>query len=349
MPGFISASRICYIPAVHRLTKQYFKRIKLHVVFSFDKITLKYKKRDIRTERREIPEQKEKRKKKMGINRTERVEIFEDTKRLVKENEKLKKAVEYSNAHQTLIPESEDIAVKADRYEKDASVTVSAKRSFEAARAYNGKKVSVLNFASATNPGGGVTKGASAQEECLCRISTLYFNLNTKEMWDGFYGPHRAFRNPLHTDDIIYTPEVVVFKTDTDNPVIMKEEDWYTLDVITCAAPNLRNMPSNAYNSGDGDIAVKPTEKELYALHVKRFTKILQAAVANGAEVIILGAFGCGAFENDPKVVAQAAKDAIAPFLRSFETIEFAVYCTKEHQENYEIFRRVLNRMKGEQ
>ena len=55
----------------------------------------------------------------MGINRTERVEIFEDTKRLVKENEKLKKAVEYSNAHQTLIPESEDIAVKADRYEKE--------------------------------------------------------------------------------------------------------------------------------------------------------------------------------------------------------------------------------------
>lgn len=88
MPGFISASRICYISAVHRLTKQYFERIKLHVVFSFDKITLKYKKRD---KGKEILEQKEKRKKKMGINRTERVEIFEDTKRLVKENEKLKK------------------------------------------------------------------------------------------------------------------------------------------------------------------------------------------------------------------------------------------------------------------
>ena len=58
MPGFISASRICYIPAAYRLTKQYFERIKLHVVFSFDKITLKYKKRD---KGKEILEQKEKR------------------------------------------------------------------------------------------------------------------------------------------------------------------------------------------------------------------------------------------------------------------------------------------------
>lgn len=278
----------------------------------------------------------------MGINREERLRVFEDTERTVRTVNRLKNAVAHSNENQKLILETDLVEAGNIDYKEEATIIVSKKRSFEAARAYRDKKVCVLNFASATNPGGGVTKGASAQEECLCRISTLYFNLNTKEMWDGFYGPHRAFRNPLHTDDIIYTPEVVVFKTDTDNPVRMKEEDWYNVDVITCAAPNLRNMPSNAYNSGDGDIAVKPTEKELYALHVKRFTKILQAAVANGAEVIILGAFGCGAFGNDPKVVAQAAKDAIAPFLRSFETIEFAVYCTREYQENYEIFRRGL-------
>lgn len=76
-------------------------------------------------------------------------------------------------------------------------------------------KTAVHNFASATNPGGGVTRGSSAQEECLCRCSGLYFSLNTKPMWDGFYNPHRNTHNPIHNDDIIYTPGVVVFKKDT--------------------------------------------------------------------------------------------------------------------------------------
>ena len=226
--------------------------------------------------------------------------------------------------------------------DKFKQVIVSKKRTFEATRAYPGKKVCVLNFASASHPGGGVERGAGAQEECLCRVSTLFFCLNTPEMWEGFYVPHKEAHDPLHNDDIIYTPDVTVFKTDTALPERMPEEDWYNVDVITCAAPNLRNLPSNQSNPGDGDRPVKITDEELYALHLKRFGKILEVATASGAEVIILGAFGCGAFQNDPIVVAKAAKDAIEAYKRSFETIEFAVFCRDFDDANFKSFAQTL-------
>ena len=279
----------------------------------------------------------------MGISREERRQVFEDTEKAVKTIENLKKAVADSTANQKLIKETETIDAGKTEYEKDAKIIVSTKRSYEAAEAYKDKKVCVLNFASASNPGGGVEKGASAQEECLCRTSTLYFSLNTKEMWDGFYGPHRRMRNPIHNDDIIYTPDVVVLKTDTDKPVRRKEEEWFKVDVISCAAPNLRNMPSNSYNSGDGDLPARPTDDELYQIQFRRFKRILEVAAAMKEEVLILGAFGCGAFENNPSVVAKAAKDAVELYKKNFEVIEFAVFCTPDRKENYEAFRKAFS------
>ena len=152
---------------------------------------------------------------------------------------------------------------------------VSKKRTFEAASKYKGNKVAVHNFASASNPGDGVVKGASAQEECLCRCSGLYFCLNTPEMWTGFYTPHRNAHDPIHNDDIIYTPDIVVFKTDERIPKLMSENDWYKVNVITCAAPNLRACPVNSYNTGDGNKAAVMKDKDLLALHEKRLRRIL--------------------------------------------------------------------------
>lgn len=282
----------------------------------------------------------------MGLTKEERMKVFEDTENAVKNIEKLREAVKYSTKKQKLILERDDLCsfypegyLWSEQLDESANIIVSTKRSFEAAKAYKGKRICVLNFASASNPGGGVKNGSRAQEECLCRTSTLYFSLNTKEMWDGFYGPHRAARNPIHNDDIIYTPDVVVFKTDTDNPIRCDEKEWFYTDIITCAAPNLRNMPSNSYNPGDGEISVRPTDGELYEIQFRRFKRILDVALGERVDVLILGAFGCGAFENNPKVVARAAKDAIEPYKHSFETIEFAIYCTPDRKENYEIFR----------
>lgn len=189
-------------------------------------------------------------------------------------------------------------------------------------------------------------RGASAQEECLCRCSGLYFCLNTPAMWNGFYTPHRNAHDPLHNDDIIYTPGITVFKTDTANPKLMPEADWYDVNVITCAAPNLRPKPSNQYNSGDGTQAVTLKDSDLLRLHEKRLRRILDVAVAEENEVMILGAFGCGAFLNNPEVVAQAAKNVLGDYLHAFQTVEFAVYCSSRDRQNFEIFERVLKTLR---
>lgn len=277
------------------------------------------------------------------MSREENAAIFRKTEAICKSDERLKKAIKNSRVNQKLILETEEFpAPDREVYPEKAKVVVSKKRSFEAAAAYKGYKTCVHNFASATTPGGGVVKGSSAQEECLCRCSTLYFNLNTSEMWEGFYTPHRNAQDPVHNDDCIYTPDVTVICTDTASPVIMRTDDWYSVNVITCAAPNLRQMPSNAMNVGDDVKKVKMLDENLQALHEKRLTRILEIALAEGNEVVILGAFGCGAFENNPEVVARASKNVIEQFQHAFKVIEFAVYCSPRDESNYKIFQKML-------
>lgn len=277
------------------------------------------------------------------MGRYENVEVFKDTEKLVKTNARIKATVRNSTDKQKLILEDDKVIVPdINRYTEDAKVVVSRKRTYDAASAYKGMKTAVHNFASASNPGGGVERGANAQEECLCRCSGLYFNLNIRAMWDGFYRPHRAAHNPIHNDDIIYTPEVTVFKTDTANPELMDEKDWYNVDVITCAAPNLRGNPRNIYNNGNGINRIKISNKELFAIQEKRFRRILDVAAMEEEEVIILGAFGCGAFMNSPEVVSLAAKNVIKDYMRAFKVIEFAIYCSPRDDSNYKIFKKNL-------
>ena len=56
----------------------------------------------------------------MGINREERLKVFEDTEQAVKSIDKLKKAVEFSTANQKLIKENETVDGEKKVYEKDA-------------------------------------------------------------------------------------------------------------------------------------------------------------------------------------------------------------------------------------
>lgn len=282
------------------------------------------------------------------INRREQnAEIFKDTERRYQTNEKLKSAIKNSIEKQKLILADEQVEISIEK-EKAGKVIVSGKRTIEASENYakQGKKVCIHNFASATNPGGGVTKGSSAQEEAICRCSTLYPCLNTKAMWDGFYGSHREAGNPLYNDDCIFTPSVKVFKSDTGISKLLQETDWWEVDVITCAAPNLRSVPSNRMNPNAGIKKVNVTNKELKELLTSRIEKIFQVAIANGTEVLILGAFGCGAFCNPPRIVAEVFAECTEKYRCYFEVIEYAVYHTERERENYETFNRVMHRFK---
>ena len=272
------------------------------------------------------------------IRRQRLVSVFEDTMARIKQSTEWTRATNHSIRNQQFIPESAAITIAdMQKADKPAEIIVSRLRSFEAAAQYKGKRIAVLNFASATTPGGGVEKGASAQEECLCRVSTLYPCLKDQKMKDCFYTPHRQNRNALHNDDIIYTPNVVVIKDDDHNPI----SENFMVDIITCAAPNLREKPNNAYNSGDGN-KVEISANELLALHEKRARKIFASAIVNRVEVLILGAFGCGAFCNDPYVVAQAYKNVLPEFEHYFQTIEFAVYCRPGDTTNFNAFNAIL-------
>lgn len=267
------------------------------------------------------------------------ISVFDDTLRRINEDVSLRMAQQQSIAEQKIILGTDSVILPSPRFENTADVIVTPYRTFEAAAQYKGQRVCVLNFASSTNPGGGVTHGSSAQEECLCRCSTLYNCLNTRAMWDGFYTPHRKSGNSLHNDDIIFTPNVQVLKDD-DYKVLPQP---FAVDVITCAAPNLRQKPSNTYNPNEGE-AIDIPPQELFHLYVDRTQRIMEVAAYNNADVLILGAFGCGAFRNDPLLMARAFNCSLQHYLHHFRTVEFAVYCRPDEDINYRTFKGIIQR-----
>ena len=265
------------------------------------------------------------------MGRQENKEIFQDTMEKCKREPALKKALADSIAKQYVLLEKEPLKVNREPNADAARIVISAKRTFEAAEQYRGKRVCALNFASSKNPGSGVVNGATAQEECICRISTLYPCLVEDRVFDKFYQPHRTiFRDTLYNSDLIFTPGVVSFKTDDNAPKLRPEEEWFSVDVITCAAPNL------------GAFSGRLTDSELEELISKRMERVFITAVNEGAEVLILGAFGCGAFRNPPEVVARAMKKLTDKYSRYFETVEFAVYCTPKNPTNLVAFQRAF-------
>ena len=267
----------------------------------------------------------------MRINdRDELVRIFRDTMERCEKDSTLSAAVENSLKGQYLLKDGENIAVDAAPYDKPADLTVSMRRTIEAAEHYKNSKVCVLNFASSKNPGGGVARGARAQEESICRITTLYPCLSADEMMEGFYFPHRTeFSDTLYNDDLIFTPQVFCIKTDTAVPVMRDSKEWFAVDVITCASPNL-----SAYT--------RVSDEQLEIIQLKRLERVFVTAIKEGAETFILGAFGCGAFRNPPEVVARVMKALCDKYSHYFKTIEFAVFCTKRNTRNYEVFCEVF-------
>lgn len=275
----------------------------------------------------------------------ELIEIFEDTMAMIQGNTSLKKIVENSSQGAKLYLEGRDVPgfddacnKVSDLIQEDGTapkVTVTSHRTFEAARKlhekYPDKRVGVLNFASATNPGGGVTNGASAQEECLCRCSTLYPVLKRDDFFQNYYRFHRRRHDHIYTDACIYVPHVAVVKSDVAEPKRLPCRDWFAVDVITCAAPNLW-FDANGLS-----------DEEQLEIHLKRGEKILQVAIANHVEVLVLGAFGCGAFRNNPKVVAEAYRQLLEKYGKYFTAVEFAVYCSPRHgMGNYDAFKETL-------
>ena len=158
-------------------------------------------------------------------------------------------------------------------------------------------RILVLNLANPVNPGGGVRRGAKAQEEDLCRRSSLLLSLEGREAW-AYYSYNRNLHTYMGSDGIIITPDVEILKDENGNLL----EDSVIVSVMTCAAPMVRRGLEGM------------SDEEYREMVYKRITGMLKTAAYLGYKVLVLGAFGCGAFGNDARVVSDLFYKAIKEF-----------------------------------
>jgi uncharacterized protein (TIGR02452 family) len=237
----------------------------------------------------------------------------------------ISKEIDHSVDHTTYYPDDFKFDFVEGNPTAAAALTVTNETTSQAAirlAASGLTDIVALNFASARNVGGGFLSGAVAQEEDLCRASALYPCLKTKPL---FYNANVLCDNSYYTDGIIYSHKVPFFK-DEYNLFI---EEPYTLSIISAPAPNL-----NGSQFIDEDVLITKI------LH--RTERILQVAHLNEHKNVILGAWGCGAFGNDPSIVANAFMMALE-VVPAFDNVCFAVYDTRTPPHIYDTFKKVIS------
>ena len=185
-------------------------------------------------------------------------------------------------------------------------------------------KVIALNFASAKNPGGGFLGGSQAQEECLARASGLYATLITK--WD-YYATNRVCGTSLYTERMIYSPNVPVFRDDNDEFL----EEPYCVSILTSPAVNAGAVTKNERGKAS----------KIEPVMINRSANVLAAAANHGYRRIVLGAWGCGVFRNEPNLVARYFAKHLTGngrFAGAFERVQFAVLDTAAKPSTFEAF-----------
>lgn len=260
------------------------------------------------------------------MKKEELISCFQDTLEKSKSNALRKKTITAIKSNKVY---KEGFVSKRPKRSEHASLTVCAGTTFETAKQYcEYGRIAVLNFANPENPGGGVAFGAMAQEECLCRSSNLYACISASNVFDEYYAYHRNGKNYFYSDRLIYTKNITIFKSDDEIPYGLPQEEWFNVDVITCAAPYLGNRKYTNMTA-------------LLSLFKKRIKNIFEAARENKVDVIILGAFGCGAFKNPPHIVAEAFYQMIYKYdyVKAFKEIVFAIKPTGESCPNISAFK----------
>lgn len=188
-------------------------------------------------------------------------------------------------------------------------------------------KVAALNFASAKNPGGGFLNGSQAQEESLARSSALHASLLCAL---EYYERHRASPSLLYSDAMIVSPECPIFRDDSG--VLLDEPHVATF--ITSAAPNA----GAAANNRPEELAQIPD------VFQGRCEYVLALAASQGYTNLVLGAWGCGVFRNDPELVAGAFASHLrgGAWFGRFENVLFSVLDSSASQDTFSAFQRAI-------
>ncbi|KAJ1306075.1 hypothetical protein OPQ81_010787 [Rhizoctonia solani] len=231
-------------------------------------------------------------------------------------------------------------------------------------------RTGVLNFASAMNPGGGFVGGAQAQEEALCRASTLYASL-ISEWAESFYGYHRRLRGNasrgrgrgdtgfatsdlpdraqyergVYTDSMVYTPGVIMVRDEWDSwasPVLV--------NVVTSAAVNAGVVRQQAHKEAEEEgrgVDEVALELHITQLMRSRMYRILALFLQQGDAKLVLGSFGTGVFQNRVRTIAQIWAELLilpgAPFENAFEEVEFSILGHETVIQFREVWNAVIN------
>jgi len=239
----------------------------------------------------------------------------------------IKEDIQYSIEGSKLYAPEELKSLLQNRKSHDGAYIVTANRDSTIHCLINvyseNKKIALLNFASAKNPGGGFLGGSQAQEESLARSSSLYPTLLRNPQ---YYEANKRATDTFYTDHLIYSPQVVFYKNDDgkylDKPI--------KADVITMPAVNKGALKSvNAQVQLEIDITMK-----------QRIRYILAVSEINNIDLLILGAWGCGVFRNDPEKIADNFKEILAE-TATFNIPEIAFAVLDRDGKTYDAFKQL--------
>lgn len=261
------------------------------------------------------------------------VKIAEDTVKVIEEGTYgdfcIKDEIDYAVRNSKLYsPAMGDLLLgqlKSPEVLNSTKIEVTNESTLQAAKRLidNGSKVIALNFASGKHPGGGFLRGTVAQEESLAYASALYGCIKP---FNEMYDYNLKHKSGLYSDYMIYSPDVPVFKNHLGNYI-----PPYKVSFITAPAVNKNHLQENEYKIAN-------------SIMLKRIEKILAVAIDNQYDTIILGAYGCGVFKNEPNDVAKMFKEILnkEPFKGQFKHIVFAIYDRNPYSPNITAFKNAF-------
>lgn len=207
-----------------------------------------------------------------------------------------------------------------------------ARKSLKAVSLSSGDKqgVLVLNLANPVNPGGGVRRGARAQEEDLCRKSSLLLSLESSAAW-RYYEYNRSLQTYMGSDALMITPQVEIIRDEKGELL----DETVIVSVLTCAAPMITYGKEGM------------TEQEYEAMFYNRIMGMLKCVAYLGYKNLVLGAWGCGAFGNDAHLISDLFYKALKEIDYNgrvekdlFRNIDFAVLDRTPDLYNFKEFYR---------
>jgi len=271
-----------------------------------------------------------------------RVKILRETMKAAEdgcyfvEEREVKLPVSFEQIKEVTLYTPEQIALLSQRdtpETKSMRITLRNQDTLEAAfelhqhRKETEKPVLVLNFANPHRPGGGIRSKPGTQEEHLCVKTTLLCSLETEGAWP-FYQTNLDCGTQAQTDTVLISPNTIVIR----NPDLSLREDPFPVAVMTVSAPTASRME----------------QEEIPNLEVilrNRIHGMLRAAAAEGYTRLVLGAWGCGNFGNDPELVAKLFREALQGY---FEEVTMAVFDNSEDQYRYSCFEKYFGKSEKE-